>query len=137
MVCARWNCQPRHCWPPEWPTPLRQSRALLLLRLHPRPHGRGHLFRDLFGSAGDEDEHRRPPSFLLEGRSAPWPPSLTLLHSSLSASRCGDLALTPPDLFGQVFLHQEGLAFITSLIFRACEIVDLGTLPVARWLAGW
>jgi hypothetical protein len=37
-----------------------------------------------------------------------------------------------------VFLHQEGLAFITTLIFRAaCEIVDLGTLPVARWLARW
>ena len=58
-----------------------------------------------------------------------------LLHSSLSASRCGDLALAPPDLFGQVFLHQEGLAFITTLIFRAaCEIVDLGTLR--RALAG-
>lgn len=28
-------------------------------------------------SAGD-DEHRRPPSLLLEGRSAPWPPSSTL-----------------------------------------------------------
>lgn len=114
-----------------------KSRALLLLRLHPRPYGSGHLFRDLFGSAGDDDGRRRPPSFLLEGRSAPWPPSLTLLHSSLSASRCGDLALTPPDLFGQVFLHQEGLAFITILIFRAREIVDLGTLPVACWPARW
>lgn len=42
-----------------------------------------------------------------------------------------------PTSFGQVFLHQEGLAFITTLIFRTCEIVDLGTLPVARPLAGW
>lgn len=61
-----------------------------------------------------------------------------LLHYSLSASRCGDLALTPPALFGQVFLHQEGLAFITVLIFRAaCEIVDLGTLLSYQSRVGW
>lgn len=36
------------------------------------------------------------------------------------------LGHAPPDLFGQVFLHQEGLAFITILIFRACEINRLG-----------
>lgn len=137
-MCARWNCQPRNCWPPEWPTPLPPSTVpYCFLDCTPDRTGAAIYFGTSFGSAGDDDGRRRPPSFLLEGRSAPWPPSLTLLHSSLSASRCGDLALTPPDLFGQVFLHQEGLAFITILIFRAREIVDLGTLPVACWPARW
>lgn len=134
-VCGRWNCQPRHCWPPVWSNKLHDYNSPVpycLLDCTPARTGAAIYF----GTSLDLLVMMSIVALHLFFSKA-GPRRGRLLHSSLSASRCGDLALAPPDFFGQVFLHREGLAFITTLIFRTCQIVDLGTLPVARRLAGW